>query len=123
MKKTRMMMMVVALMVMNVFGAVLPANAGPVAGTAVVAEAKSKTGEISKKKAKKIAIDNALKKYNINKSTIRDLEIEKDTYKKNKTWEVSFEAKTVDGKQYYDFEYDIARGSGKILHKEKELDR
>lgn len=124
MKKRRrfMMIMVLALMAVNMFGAALPAAAGPIAGTAIVAEAKSKSGEISKKKAKKIAIDNAKKNYNINKSSIRDLEIEKDKYKKKKTWEVTFEAKVGNGKQYYDFEYDIARGSGKILHREKELD-
>lgn len=123
MKKRKMMkFLVLALMAVNMFGAALPASAGPMAGTAIVAQAKSKSGEISKKKAKKIAIDNAKKNYNIKKSTIRDLKIEKDTYKKKKTWEVSFEAKVGNGKQYYDFEYDIARGSGKILHREKERD-
>ena len=122
MKKRKMMIFVAALMFMNVFGAVLPANMGPVAGTALVAEAKSNGGEISRKKAKNIALDNAKKNYNINTSTIRDLEIEKDTYKKNKTWEVSFEAKVGNDKHYYEFEYDIARGSGKILHREKERD-
>mgnify|MGYP007038297206 CR=1 FL=1 len=58
-KRKLMMILVIALMAVNMFGAALPASAGPIAGTAVVVEAKSKTKEISKKKAKKIAIDNA----------------------------------------------------------------
>ena len=123
MKKTRMMVvMLVALMVMNVFGAVLPAGTGPAAAKAHAAQVKTTTGEISKEKAKRIAIENARENYGINELTIRDLEIEKDTYKKNKTWEVSFEAKLDNGTQYYEFDYELARESGKILHQEKELD-
>jgi len=88
-------------------------------GTAIEAQAKKC---ISKKKAKKIAKKDAIKKYKVNKSTIRDLEIEKDTKKGKKTWEVTFNARVGKKSHYYEFEYHISRKSGKILSREKEWD-
>ncbi|MBR0409745.1 MAG: hypothetical protein IJI25_01905 [Eubacterium sp.] len=122
MKRRKMITLVLALTLIaaNLFSAAVPAASGSVAGMTMEIQAKSK--EISKKKAKKIALDNAKKNYGIKTSTIRDIKVEKDKYKGKKTWEVSFEAITGKGKHYYDFEYDIARSGGKILHREKERD-
>ena len=124
MKRRKMITLVLALVLMaaNILPAAVPAGAAQTSVMTLETYAKSKSKSISRKKAKKIAINNAKKNYNIDKSTIRDMDVEKDKYKGKKVWEVNFEAKTGDGKGYYDFEYEIARGSGKILHREKERD-
>ncbi len=75
---------------------------------------------ITKDKAKSIALKDAVNDYGITKSTVRDFEIESDTYKGTKVWEISFEAKK-NGK-YYDYEYEINKKSGKIMYSEEELD-
>ena len=80
---------------------------------------KSKT--ITKAKAKSIAIGNAVKVYKIKKNTVRDYEIEKDTYHGKAVWEVSFDAKKKSG-AWCEYEYKINRSSGKILYKEQDYD-
>jgi len=82
----------------------------------------SSSKDISKSEATKIAKNNAKKNYKIKTSTIRDLEAKKDKYKGKSVWEVSFEAKTKSSSHYYEFEYQILRSTGKILHREKEWD-
>lgn len=80
---------------------------------------KSKT--ISRAKAKSIAINNAVKVYNIKRNTVRDYDIEKDTYHGKAVWEVSFDAKKRSG-AWCEYEYKINRSSGKILYKEQDYD-
>lgn len=73
---------------------------------------------ISKKKAKSIALSDAVRDYGIKKSTARDFDIESGKYNGTKIWEVEFEAKK-SGK-WYDYEYKISKKSGKILYSEQD---
>ena len=72
--------------------------------------------------AKTTAITNAVNKHNVIKATIRDLEVEKDTYRGKTVWEVSFEAKKVGRRGLYEFEYKIDAKTGTILKFEEERD-
>ena len=78
--------------------------------------AKKAKKKVSAAKAKRIALTNAVKKYRIRRSPIRDMEVEKDSYKGAATWEVSFEAKKRGA--WHELEYHISRSLGKILHRE-----
>ena len=80
-------------------------------------EKKSISGAAAKKKA----INHAANHYNIKKSTVMDLEIEKDYYGGKAIWEVSFEAKKR-GNGWCDYEYKISCSSGKILFHEQDYD-
>lgn len=51
---------------------------------------------------------------------IWDVDVDRDRYKGQPVWEVSFSG-TIKGKPY-EFEYEIARKGGKILRRTKELD-
>jgi len=73
---------------------------------------------ISRTKAISIAVNHAKKKYDI--TNIKEKEAEKDFYKGTASWEVEFKAK-MNGK-WYEFDYDIDRSTGKILHYKHELD-
>jgi uncharacterized membrane protein YkoI len=73
---------------------------------------------ISKKKAKSIALSDAVRDYGIKKSTAKNFSIDSDTYKGTKVWEVEFDAKKK-GK-WYDYEYQISKKSGKILYSEQD---
>lgn len=72
--------------------------------------------------AKNAAINNAVKKLSAKKSTIRDVEVEKDYFRGQLVWEVSFDGKRTNKKGWYEFEYVIDVATGKILHVECERD-
>jgi hypothetical protein len=91
---------------------------GTVKGSVSIPKKSGKT--TSRDKAKKIALNHAVKKYKINKSEIYDYDVEKDTYKGKPVWEIDFEAEK-DG-EIFSYDYKIHRNSGKILHYEQELD-
>lgn len=74
--------------------------------------AASQTGYIGKDKAKDIAVKDA----NVELSKIKKIEIEFDADSGKLTYEVDFQ---VDNKEY---EYDIDAKTGKILHKETDID-
>lgn len=73
---------------------------------------------ITRAKAIRIAVRHAKNKLHATK--IRDKEAEKDTYRGKKSWDVDFEGK-INGK-WYDFDYDINRKTGKIMHYKYERD-
>ena len=87
---------------------------GKVKGTVKV-PAKAK---ITKSKAISIAVKHAKDK--LHASNFTEKEAEKDTYKGKATWDVEFKAQ-INGK-LYEFDYDVSRSSGKILHYKYELD-
>ncbi|MGX8714287.1 MAG: PepSY domain-containing protein [Lachnospiraceae bacterium] len=76
------------------------------------------TNPISGSKAISIAVNHAAKHFNL--SNIIEKEVEKDLYKGTPSWEVEFKAR-MNGR-WYEFDYDIDRASGKILHFEYEPD-
>lgn len=81
----------------------------------------SDKGKVSRAKAKKIAINNAVKKYNIIRSTVNDYSIEKDYYNGKAIWEIDFDAKKKSG-GWCEYDYKISRSTGKILRSEEEAD-
>lgn len=89
---------------------------GSVSGTVKIPKATST--KITKSEAIKIATKHAKNK--LGASDFRDKEAEKDRYKGTASWDVDFEAK-INGK-WYDFDYDINRSTGKVLHYEYERD-
>lgn len=80
-----------------------------------------KSSSVSRTKAKKIAINNAVKVYKIKRNTVRDYDIEGDTHNGRAVWEIDFEAKKSNG-GWYEYEYVIDRKSGKIIYKEQDFD-
>lgn len=81
----------------------------------------SDKGGISKAKAKDIALDNAVSKYNIKRSTVNDYSIEKDYYKGKAIWEIEFDAKKKSG-GWFEYDYKISKSSGKILRSHEDAD-
>lgn len=81
---------------------------------------KEKTS-ISRSAAKKKAVNHAVSHYNIKKSTIMDLSIEKDHYGGKAVWEIEFDAKKK-GNGWCEYDYKISRSSGKILFHDEEYD-
>ena len=80
---------------------------------------KAATGKsISASKAISIAKKDASKKWNA--KGIWDVDVDRDRFRGQPVWEVSFSA-TIGGEEY-EFEYEIARKGGKILYREKEYD-
>jgi uncharacterized membrane protein YkoI len=80
---------------------------------------KAATGSaISAKKAISIAKKDAANKWKA--KGIWDVEVEKDRFRGQPVWEVSFSG-TIRGDEY-EFEYEIARKGGNILRREKEYD-
>ena len=69
-------------------------------------------GNITAAEAKAIAFAHA----KVQESSVRDLEIEKETERKQTFYEISFHAGG------YDYDYEIDASSGGVLHHEKELD-
>ena len=76
------------------------------------------TNPVSGSKAISIAVNHAEKHFSI--SNIVQKEAEKDFYKGTPSWEVEFKAR-MNGR-WYEFDYEIDRASGKILHFHYELD-
>jgi hypothetical protein len=74
--------------------------------------------KITKSKAISIAVKHAKEK--LHATSITDKKAEKDTYKGKATWEVEFDA-MINGNPY-EFEYNVSRSTGKILHYKYELD-
>ena len=74
--------------------------------------------KVSKSKAISIAVKHA--KTKLHATNFTNKKAEKDTYKRSATWEVEFNA-TING-NLYEFEYDVNRSSGKILHYRYELE-
>ena len=97
---------------------------GTVKGSVKIpAEKKAATVKtVARNTAKNTAIKNATSAYKLTKSTVRDLDIEKDTYRGKKVWEVSFEGKRSGKKGWFEFEYKIDVNTGKILAKKVERD-
>lgn len=80
---------------------------------------KDATGKaISANKAIEIAKKDAAKKWGA--KGIWDVDVEKDRFRGQQVWEVSFSG-TIGGAEY-EFDYEISRNGGKILHREKEYD-
>ena len=80
---------------------------------------KAVTGKaITAKKAIEIAKADAAKKWNVKKTW--DVDVEKDKFKGQQVWEVSFNG-TINGR-VYEFEYEITRNGGKVLRGVRELD-
>lgn len=73
---------------------------------------------ISARKAISKAKKHAKKKWGV--TGIWDVDVDRDRYRGQPVWEVSFSG-NING-QEYEFEYEIARKGGKILRREKELD-
>ena len=73
---------------------------------------------ISARKAISKAKKHAKKKWGA--TGIWDVDVDRDRYRGQPVWEVSFSG-NING-QEYEFEYEIARKGGKILRREKELD-
>ena len=97
---------------------------GTVKGTFSIPAAKKvvKPQAITANKAKTAAINSAVTTYKVNKKTIRDFDIEKDTYRGKKVWEVSFEAKRTGKTGWFEVEYKIDAATGKVLYKQIERD-
>ena len=76
----------------------------------------------AKATAKTTAINTAVKNYNVIQSTIRDFEIEKDTFRGKTVWEISFEAKKVGKRGLYEYEILVDAQTGKVLRVEEERD-
>lgn len=70
----------------------------------------------SRSKAINTAAKHAATKWNLSKTDFYDIEADKDTWRGKSVWEVSFS----NGK--YEFEYEISRDTGKILHYDRDLD-
>lgn len=85
----------------------IPAPAAPPADTAKAVTASD---------AKSIAISDAASKWGISRNSVYDLDVEGDTYKDVKVWEVDFEA----GR--YEYEYKISKADGSILKYSRERD-
>ena len=80
---------------------------------------KAATGKaISANKAISIAKSDAAKKWKA--KGIWDVDVEKDRYRGQLVWEVSFSG-IISGREY-EFEYEITRKGGKVLKRVKELD-
>lgn len=77
---------------------------------------------ISKKKAKSIAIGDAVRDYGIKKDTVKSLSIDSDKYNGKKVWEIEFKAKKKSKGKTYEYEYQISKKSGKILYSEEDDD-
>lgn len=88
---------------------------GSVSGRVKIAAASS---QITKTKALQIAKSHAKSRWGA--ASYYDVDVERDTYAGKGVWEVSFESRS--GNRLYDYEYQITRISGKILHIERELD-
>ena len=96
---------------------------GTVKGTVSIPKAKAAPATtIAKNTAKTTAVNAAIKNYKAQKNTMRDFDIEKDTYKGKKVWEVSFEAKRTGCKGIFEFEFKIDVTTGKILYNKVERD-
>ena len=80
---------------------------------------KATTGaNISREKALQIAKKHAASSFKTTK--FWDIDVDRDTYRGQSVWEVSFNAKS--GNKVYEYDYDIAVKGGKILKYDRELD-
>lgn len=77
---------------------------------------------IKRAEAKNTAIMAAVKNLGLKKSTVREMDVEKDRFKGKTVWEVSFEGKRANKKGWFEFEYLIDMTTGKILRVECERD-
>ena len=86
---------------------------GTVTGTVTIPKTK-----VSEAKAINIARNDAVKRYKVNKSDIKNIDLGYEKYAGKKVFEVEFKAKK--SGRVYEYEYKIDMNSGKILKREQD---
>lgn len=81
----------------------------------------TQTTGISAKEAKEKALSSAESKYGIKRSTVRDLETDREYEGGTYIWEVTFDARDKNNK-LCEFEYHVTCEDGKITHHHKEYE-
>lgn len=86
---------------------------GTVSGAVKIPKAK-----ISEKKAIANAVQDAVTRYGITKSTVQKRELDFENYRGTKVFEVEFKARK--NGRLYTYEYLISRSTGKVLSREQD---
>jgi hypothetical protein len=131
MKKNRKFMIagILALVAAVVIGTSIPSFAdsrdtGSASTTEAVETATQKkvtTNLITASEAKKKAVNHAVRKYGISRSSVYDCETDRDHENGREVWEVSFNAKNSSGR-VCEFDYDISCSDGSIERHHTEYD-